>query len=279
MIDLMRELKTELNACAETLLAHKISEKTAELASVHKVSHAILDLIFTNQDTLAAVLETSPHVHTELFSPKIHGHLAPTTNILELIVDTLRNEKHDLAKIMQLHAFFIYRLHEHCSNKDDPKKEVLVAQIFKNDLFANRHREKIDHPKENLTPGVLNNATLAKKMERLGIHKPVSSPKDHFKLGDSSRFFKNAQQHNLPVACDVSGHTGSLLLGALLYGNLSQPELKEYLTAAFSFLTLARAHTFHEVMIVGQTVGLPFSFENYNEHLPEQLRSLSPLSK
>lgn len=65
----------------------------------------------------------------------------------------------------------------------------------------------------------------------------------------------------------------------MLYGDLSQSELQEYLTATFSFLTLARAHTFHEVMIVGQTVGLPFSFEKYNELLPENLRTISPLSK
>lgn len=285
MKDVLKELKTEFNAYAETVLAHRISEQTPKLTSVHKVSQAILALIAANQDTLATALETSPHAHTELLSPKMHGHLTLPShqsfsgkNLLDLVVNTLNHEKNNLAQLMQLHAFFIYRLYDHCPTKNDIRKAALVTQIFKNNLFANRKRDIISAPKENLNPGVTDNPTLAQKLSRLGIHKPTSSPKDQFKLGQSSHFFNQAQKHNLPVASDVSGHTGSLLLGALLYGDLSQTELQEYITAAFSFLTLARAHTFHEVMIVGQTAGLPFSFETYNELLPENLRALSPLS-
>ncbi len=285
---LIHELKTEFHAHFETVFADELSKHPENYHSLRKISQSILALISINRSQLISILDASVHVKTELLATTMHGHIilkehekADGETILNLFIDILKNEKSDLSQVLLLHGFFIHRLYDHCPNKsidmfEESKfgnKEFFANKIFRNSLFSERKRQEVKNVAENKNPGVISNSALA-KLSRIS---PLTegSPKDLLKVDESSLFVQKIRKHHLPLASSVSGHTGSLLLGAMIYGGLTKLELSEYLLAAFSYLTMARAHTFHEVMVVGETVGLPFSYHNYVSSIPSEIRESS----
>lgn len=278
---LNHEIKTEFHAYFETMFAHELSKQIGYFNSVNKISTAILELLKANRNDLEKVLSTAEHikhVENELFSATIHGHLLLPDGVdrtpeavLDLMVGTLSNKNSELPKVMQLHGFFIYRLFDHCTDKlNSDDKATWKKRIFENELFSTRGRTKVDSPIESKVPGTMHNPVLG-KLSNVEV-KTTGSPKSKFKLDENFEFNRSIRANAFPLACSVSGHTGSLILGAKLYGALESEELREYLIATFSFLTMARAHTFHEVMVLGEKVGLHYSPNDYRSNIPVRIQ-------
>jgi hypothetical protein len=272
---LNHELKTEFRAYFETSFAHELSKDPVLSPSVGKISDTIMALIRSNESSLINALENSSHAENDLFNDKVYGRLHVKNgmkltgeNIINLFLEILSSEESPLAQVLLVHGFFIHRLYDHCNNVE--KKDTIKQKIFHHDVFSERQRTKNPNVRNNLKPGTINNRALANLVRVPYV--THGSPKDQFTLDENSSFIQDLKQHHLPLASSVSGHTGSLLLGALLYGRLNKTELQEYLLAAFCIFTLARAHTFHEVMIVGNIIGLPFSYEDYDTCIPDSIR-------
>lgn len=247
---LHNELQLRFNEFNESCQA--IELLAASFDSVNKVSTAIASLISTHQDIVLKTIQDTPKIAAELREPYFGCLYTPNEKltpdkILFDIVSILSNNNANLEKIMQIHCIFVYRIYDIIEKNNE--LTVSENKSFCQELFTENCREK---RKKEATPtfnlGIASNSVLAKRLPKHDT--PHLRALDIYKPNPNAFFISQAHHEAIPVVCGPSGHTASLLLGAKLYGNLSDGEFDEYTQACFAFLTAGGNHSRHEVMHV-----------------------------
>lgn len=87
---------------------------------------------------------------------------------------------------------------------------------------------------------------------------------------EANAFFDDIDSRNLLFGAGISGTTGTLLQTAEAFGPLSDmEEKKQYILAIVGYLVGGGMHSYHEVMTIGQKIGIPYNSGSYVESLPE----------
>ncbi|WP_133127880.1 hypothetical protein [Legionella nagasakiensis] len=281
-----QEFKMRHKEFFESQLACQLLHHPKLFPSIKKVSDAIYLLITQNKEILLKILTKNKTITEELLDEKYYGRLEfmdssvslTEESILQKIQEVLCSDQNNISQILQIHVVFIHRLFDELIKQTDPedtqgiatKKMTLVNQIFSETLFRDRARKEVNsnppltrrlgitrHPVFNKLAGVCEEA-----------HKRAI---DRYEIDSSSIFYKNTIGKTIPKVAGPSGHTGALLLGAKLYGDLTAEELHQYAIACFVFLTTGGNHSFHEVMIVANQVGIPYRENDYLHNLPSSI--------
>jgi hypothetical protein len=289
MPSVMDELIIAHKRYFESSMANMVLENRSLTPAVDTVSKIILRHIEENQEKIHEIIKNCPKLTGDLYADHMFGRLPdkrlggenPEKEILSQIVSVLSDETSPLKQVVHIHGAFIYRIynklldealndHQNKFHNHALKKEMLHKKIYDIPSFKGERRIQKESP------------DLVKKKEKTGIttaHKffiERMSPAENHRRGMDifspalqSTFFKMTQQHRLPFVAGASNHTGSLMLGAALYGDLNKEGLHEYALATFAYLTSGGNHSFHEVMIVANTLGIPFDPDSYTCSLPK----------
>lgn len=284
----MHQIKNELSLryreYLESKLAVELLKHNNHYASIAKISSAILKFIESNKQKVEVIIGSNPSIAKELTEPyygaifKNSDVLSPE-EILSAIIDVLKNEKSEIKMLMQIHAVFIHRIYDALEQK--PEKLKLVDKIFPKELFAGAVRGRSEVSNKVISP------TQQQGISRLSIfNKRIESSSsvhiraiDRFALDPSAPFVKSAYENALPLVSGPSGHSGSFMLGAKLYGNLTPEELNEYALVVFAFLAAGGNHSFHEVMVVAKQVGVDYQEGRYDTSIPTTVSKLSFFNK
>lgn len=281
---LHHELRLRYREFFESKLAVELLKNSNLFQSVRLISEQILKLIENNINKILQIFEDNPTILVELREPYFgscyDGNQDVTPHqLLEKIRHILADDKAELKTIMQIHSIFVYRVYDILEkNSEKPK---WVSQIFTDILFNKDNRVRTERKKEDVKStmqlGISRSPVFCKK---LGLSdKNHISALEKFKFDSNACFFKSALQKGIPVVCGPSGHTGSLMLGARLYGNLNKEQLKEYAWASFAFLAASGNHSFYEVMLVAAAAGAEVHAENYAASIPSSFNESLPCKK
>lgn len=284
-----RELKQEHHAFFEGKLAEKISSKKhAEMPAVKLISQRILAMLDSNTlESLYKIFNEDKKIAEELYSDKHFGRLGteqekPRRNISKHVYTEikkiLKNDQSNLDQVIHIHCIFIHRIFDRLITKFDgykpDNKASLVNILFRNKYFSDRARVSVN---ENVACtqqyGFVKNPYFCSFFTSQLISRRRAV--DVFELDTNSDYAVDIARNDLPFVAGPSGHTGSLLLGAGLYGKLNNEQLKEYLLATFAYLAAGGNHSFHEVMIIGRLVGLNYKDGEYLDVLPKSLTESS----
>ncbi|GEM_PF-3503503 len=273
----MAELVKSFKELFESQLAVEFLSQPALFISMKKVSDAIIDLINRNYTVVLKQVTDNSKIKEELFGKQFFGQFdqerkknAEPESILKTMLAILKkNERLD--QVMQIHSVFIHRIYDQIRQD----KKGWVDTIFSDQLFGKSHRGRVESKDLPLTHttlklGITRHPVLEKRVSAGGY--PHARALGRFELDAKSTFHEKIKGKNVPFVAGVSGHTGSLLLGAKLYGNLSATELAEYAFVCFVFLAAGGNHSFHEVMMVAKQVGVPYELNQYAEHIPQSVK-------
>lgn len=173
---------------------------------------------------------------------------------------------------MQIHCIFVHRIYEKI--KQHPDKTEFVKKIFPDHLFSKEIRSRRERKEQDVKTttqlGISRHIVFTKMIGK--SNKPHLSARDKFMTDTKSSFFQSCHKKIIPSVCGPSGHTGSLMLGIKLYGNLSKDEAQEYALICFAFLAAGGNHSFHETMVVAQTLGINFLENDYSSAIPDSFK-------
>lgn len=276
------ELQLHYKEFLESKMATELLTYPEIFPSVKKISTAILKLLKENEKAVIACIEKNEKIINEL-KPPFFGSCydkkeeAKSADILKKITGILEDKKPDLKQVMQIHCIFIHRIYDQLEKRTEKKE--FVSKLFPSTLFSSENRSRTENKDVKLTTqlGIAKNKVFAKKIGK--------SQSEHLRAVEKyrpdfqSHFFKSAAEQNIPVVCGPSGHTGSLLLGAKLYGELTKDEMQEYAIACFAFLAAGGNHSFHEVMVVANLIGIDFKPNHYSESFPASLQETEVYKK
>ena len=281
--ELHQELKLRYNEFFESQLAVTIVEKKSDAKSIAKISAAIIDLLEAHADKVKAIIEIKPEILKELSEPYYGASFAsgdrPTTEaIYKKMLEVLRDAT-SLKQMMQIYGVFIHRIYD--ALVTHPQKPAIVKKLFANSLFSTENRSRSEHKvadvKVTQQQGICLNPVFAKKVSV--SDSSHSRALDRYQLNPNSLFSKAAKKHARPTVCGASGHTGSFMLGATLYGMLEKAELKEYALICFAFLTAGGNHSFDEAMVVAGLVGVDFKENDYAANFHDTFLEEAPFEE
>jgi hypothetical protein len=144
-------------------------------------------------------------------------------------------------------------------------KEMLVNKLFKNELFNQRIRARVNQTGQSTSKTGITDQSECENLYETELHENVLGV--FIPVGDSV-WIQELNQFNLPFIAGPSGHTGSAMLLALLMGNFNEEELKQYVTATIGILTGGGYHSIHEIMSVASKVGITYVSGKYHHFLP-----------
>jgi len=260
-----KELKTEYKALFESKLAVSILQNPTSLPAVAKISNIIAKIIEDNIETALELVTENEKIAKELFDIKYFGRIEKDEDItaeiiISKILEILKDKNAALDKTMQVHAIFRYRMLPLLRSLKDDSPKHISERIRKNNKSKLTNNYGISQNK--VFKKMVGNGKYA-HAQALGM----------FAIDPASNFFKITENKNIPFVAGPSGHTVSLMSGALIYGITDHEELKQYALAAFAFLTAGGNHSFHEVMIAANTVArVPFEVNNYAINIPNGLQ-------
>lgn len=158
------------------------------------------------------------------------------------------------------------------------QKQTIKESLFTQHLFSNRGRinngikdneeKKLRLIANTTYAGINSNRFFINKIRSSATVSPHLRARDCFTQDKSMKMTAEQKGQIAPFVAGASGHTGTLLLGAKLYGNLNQSELKDYTLNVFAFLTAGGNHSYEEVMVVAKQLGI-------TEHSAEYLSELA----
>lgn len=281
----LKELEDEQRRYFESKLADTFIRQPGSISSIRKISLAIVALIQRNLYMVISQIGTNLQIKNEIYDKNYYGHLetdnkdsATPQNICHQIINVLENPAAKLNQVINIHAIFIHRIFDHLPNKSitltneaiNSKKAELCSLLFPDFLFKQRNRKEIRKDLSlRTTPGINRNRFFQNKLKKTEEHSPALY---RFVLTEQSAM-------NMLFVAGSSGHTGSLLLGAMLYGKLTQEECKEY--AFYCALSLIHGgnHSFHEAMMVAHQVGIPYSSDHYEVSIPESIKQMQEFTE
>lgn len=270
------------NKLSETVL----TKKHRELPAVKKISQKILTMLDANSaESIYAIFNNHQSIVEELYSDTHFGRLGtkdekPKGNLPEKLLNDIRkilqNDNASLDQVIHIHSIFIHRIFDKLVNKFDgynhEVKNRLVDTLFTKNYFSEQNRGRIcvsANAACTQAYGFVSNPYFGRLFKTKLI--PHRRAVDVFQLDTNSKYALEIGKSNLPFVAGPSGHTGSLLLGALVYGELDNEHLKQYLLAIFAYLSAGGNHSFHEVMIIGRLIGLEYKDGEYLDVLPKSL--------
>ncbi len=277
---MMRSITQELQLCYreffESKLAVDLLKCSKHFYAVKKISAAIIKLITANKEAVKEAVKNKADIIAELREPYFgscydNKETVTVDEALNKIISILNDENSDLNKVMQIHCIFVYRIYDSLEKTNE--KAELVRQLSPDSLFSNKNRSRVEDKdvKATTTLGIVKHSVFAKMLgqtEKKHIRALDKYPQDY-----NSAFFKSAIEKTLPVVCGPSGHARSLMVGAKLYGDLTNDELKEYACASFAFLAAGGNHSFYEVMVVAKLAGVDFQLDSYSSIVPASIRA------
>ncbi len=275
--DLHNELRIRYREFFESKLAIELLKHGKQLASVNKISSAILKFIESNKNTVMDLITSNPNIIAELREPYFGSCVeskqeVTPAEVLDKIFSVLNSENSDLASVMQVHCIFIHRIYDHLEKKNE--KIEFVSQLFPSSLFSKENRRRVEAKEENFKSttqlGISRNPVYKKMLGQADVEHIRAMEK--YTPDYKATFFKSAVEKQIPIVCGPSGHTGSLMLGAKLYGDLNAEQLKEYAMISFAFLAAGGNHSFHEVMVVASLVGVDYQEGSYTESIPLSIK-------
>lgn len=278
----LKELKEERAKFFEAKLAETFLDCCTNLASTKKVSSAIIKLLINNKDRVLGILEDNK-IRDELYNEKIYGHLdidsvdsITPIKIYNQLIETLTQSDYKIIQIVNIHSVFIHRIFDKiASEQQKDQKAPLVSKLFSSNLFSedNRGRTQIKFDFDLIkSSGANRSRFFTKKLQETQTHAPAFL---RFAADEQSSFFRTITKLGMPLIAGASGHTGSFLLGALLYGDLTQKELREYCFTCALTLIQGGNHSLHEIMIVAQQVNIPYQAGNYLSAIPDIIQQQS----
>lgn len=272
--DLHLELRTRYKEFFESQLAIHLLKHPEYFPAVKKISNTIKNLITTHKNKILEVIRDNPKIIMELSEPYFgacfdNKQTIAVDTAYEKMITILNDNNPDLSSIMQIHCIFIHRIYDHIEpNKD---KANFCSTLLPTSLFnqANRSRENKENVQATLQLGIARHPVFSKMLEK--HNKKHIRALDKYSPNNHSAFSQSAMSKAIPVVCGPSGHTASLMLGAKLYGELTPSELKEYALASFAFLTAGGHHSFHEVFIIANLLGVAYEADDYSFSIPESI--------
>ncbi|OGT48086.1 MAG: hypothetical protein A3E82_06960 [Gammaproteobacteria bacterium RIFCSPHIGHO2_12_FULL_38_11] len=273
------DLKARYREFFESKLATSLLQQLNYFLSVEKITASIINLINKNKTSLLETMTHNSKIIDELREPYFGSlykanELPSPEQVLKDMLLILNNKKSDPNIVMQIHCIFSYRIYNTLGIKIElSKSESLKNTLLPDSLFNSTNRKRVEkEAKPTNQLGFAQNPVFSKMIgQSEKIHFRAI---DRFQPQNSSNFFKAAAEKNSPVICGASGHTSSLLLGASLYGNLSSTEeLMEYSLACFAFLAAGGNHSFHEVMVVANTIGVHYEAGKYSNSIPLSVKT------
>ena len=256
-----KQLNLRYKEYFESIIATDLLKEPMLFSSVQKVSTAIIRMMDNNKIQVISLIAQTPRIIIELKEPFFgscyqENDDVSAEEVFNTMYSMMSNTQANLSTVMQMHCIFVHRIYDHLET--NPLKENFVSKIFPDSLFNSecRGRKEICPAKTNPTHqlGIARHSVFA-GMVGVSLKKHLRAI-DRFALNQTSDFVMAAEKNRLPVVCGPSGHTGSLMLGAKLYGNLNADQLKEYALVSFAFLTAGGNHSFHEVMMVAALAGI-----------------------
>jgi hypothetical protein len=273
--DMHNELKLRYREFFESRLAVFLLGKTELFSAVRKISLSILNYMESYKQKILKQLFIDSKIRKELYEVSYFGHLPHDESVAllpeKIVADikaTLQDEHAPLSQVMQIHSIFVYRLYDHLAEANH-KQEVAKKYFTEDECTEEQGCNRLE--REEKVPfttqlGISKHPVFKKLTGQ--DQKPHARAIDRFLPKVSSVYCQEMIKHNLPFVAGKSGHTRTLLLGALLYGNFNSDEIKEYVLAIFVFLAAGGNHSFHEVMQVASKVGVPCDMQNYSVSLP-----------
>ncbi len=275
--DLHNELKIRYREFFESKWAIHLSKQAKEFSSVSKISSAIVKLIESNKKTVINLIANDHKMIAELREPYFGScydskQEVTAEEVFEKILLILKNETPDLSNVMQIHCIFIHRIYDHLEKKSE--KPELVSKLYPGYLFSKENRHRVEEKKEKMKLTTQLGISRHRVFNRMLEHASKKHQRaiEKFVPNYQANFFKSALKEAIPVATGPSGHAGSLMLGAKLYGNLTSEEMTEYALACFAFLAAGGHHSYHEVMTVAALVGVDFQVGNYEKGVPSSIK-------
>lgn len=281
--NLYQEMKICYREYFESKLAVLLLKHHDCFPSLHKMSHVIFDLLTKNKDSMIQEISQNYFIRCELSQPYF-GYCfekeenVTATEIFKKICSVLRDKSSDISKVMQIHIVFNHRLYDSIGKKQQRKE--LLDQIHEHNLFKKQNRSRLEIKTNNITlsnqAGISRHTVFTKMLGQTSLHLRAM---DKFILDRETSFFKSANEKNIPIVSGVSGHAASLFVGAKLFGNFNDDEIKEYAIIVFAFLTAGGHHSFYETMIVMSMLGIDVNEENYHENLPISFKQTAVYKK
>jgi hypothetical protein len=276
--DLHEELHLRYREFFESRLAVFLLGKTELFSAVRKISGAILNFINGNKQKILKQLFVDSKIRQELYGENYFGHLVHDVNAVPLpdkiladMQTTLQDENASLSQVMQIHSIFVYRLYDHVQEKN--QRLAVMQKYFMDDADVG-HVDRVESEEKV-------SLTTQFGISRHPVFKKLIGQDTTSHLRAVDRFLPNVESphhrervdHGLPFVAGRSGHTRTLLVGALLYGDFDSDEFKEYVLSIFVFLAAGGNHSFHEVMDVAHQVGVPCDKKSYSVSLPDSFKN------
>lgn len=279
----LKQLRISFREHFESTLAINLIKSDAVTNTVTLVSQIVAQLLSKNKSEVMNQISSNPKINHELFGNEYFGHLKMNNGALlsteqtyELMLHTLISKSSPIIHTMHIHCIFIHRIYDKLSdkiltNRAGIHKEAWAKLISTDTLFKDRGRiQLMTQPQLTSKVGINRNSFFSNKINiEMGTHIAAI---DKFTPDLNADFVKKTTQHDLPFVAGISGHTALLLLLGHVSG-LHSEHMHHYALAIFSFLSCGGNHTFHEVMIVAQQVGVPFHWDNYDKCLPTSIKT------
>lgn len=267
------ELITKYKAFFESKLAITLLNQPEILPAVHEVSKAIINLIQIHKKDVLLQIQKNSKITLELFDTRYFGRLPNTAdnpeNILNLVLEKLNNAKTDLSEQLQIHAIFTYRIYPELNIVEKVSKQISVDRARK------ENKEKEIKLSKQL--GITNHPVFSKKIGDGPEHLPAVG---RFIPDTHSYYYHLCDGLNIPFVAGPSGHTASLIQGALTYGLDDTEKLTQYALAIFVFLTAGGNHSFNEVFFVANKIAhVPFKIDCYGTSFPLSFKQSSCYQK
>lgn len=287
------DLKTRYREFFESKLALEVLNHPDVVPAVAKVSARIISLMVLYRAEIIEIIGAEHKIKEELYGNSFFGRLERpqehAREIYEDIVSTLMSKQAQMSQLLQIHCIFVYRIFENLLKKEiylernahvKQEKEKLILSVFPKTLFSSKNRARIEKsdPQVSSELGIAHNKVFKKMLgqtESYTWQKAIGK----FSVDKESEYFQNLAPLNMPYAAGLSHHTGSLMLGAKLYGELDQEELRQYALGTFAFLAGGGNHTFHEVMEIANRLSLGYQINDYNSCLPRSFKESICFSK
>lgn len=219
-------------------------------------------------------LEVVMHAHA-LFMAKFYDKLPIKTLSTPVYINQSKNSisySQKVANSISLHP-----------DKITDVKNQVVKDIFYNELFFKD--TKIDRPRLDLNFPIKPTRSIGIVRNHFFQQITPQGDDEHIRAADkfmpdfTSNNTRQADQLNLPIVAGPSGHAGSLILTAIMCGNLSQEEMMEYGLAINAYLIAGGNHAFHETACVLEKVGIPYKPGEYTLSLPQSFKTSVCYSK
>lgn len=263
------ELRTTFQALHESQFSEFVLRHTTLLPAVQKISNNIRLILQKNQQKFLQ-LTFDEKLEKYLYEKNYFGHIKKQYTVHADILSALENPNTRLEQHIQLHQIFIQNIYPQLIAETQKNlHDQHVKEIFHTSIFSERGRIKSENESRIETRiGINRYRVFNNRVQHTSEHKKAMFA---FAPDTGSAFYQEMKTHHLPFVAGISGSSGSLRLGAELYGELTQEEKKQYAISAAAFFIASGNHSMHEVLSVFNKAWFDYSAGNYASVMPQTI--------